>query len=88
MFFSTGLFGLFQEVFDVDNPQCLIDALLRHQIREKLPNGKSVIDAVDIHMITQEAVGAGLCSLTIERPCVHILKETPCKFLKASGVSF
>ena len=50
---------LLQEVLDVQSPQCLIDALYRHQMRERHPDGTPRIDETDIHMITREAIGAG-----------------------------
>ncbi len=51
--------SILQRIFDLHSPKCLIDALYRHQLREKLPDGKPKIDETDIHMITREAIGAG-----------------------------
>ena len=59
---------ILQEVLDLQNPRCLTDALYRHQTREKLPNGNPKIDEVDIQMIVQEAIAAGLWIISKCKP--------------------
>ena len=58
--------NIYQVVSDPQNPQCLTDALFRHQIREKLPNGNPKIDETDIHMMIQESIGAGGLTVCFE----------------------
>ena len=60
--------NIYQVVSDPQNPQCLTDALFRHQTREKLPNGNPKIDETDIHMMIQESIGAGGLTFTPFNP--------------------